>query len=63
MDILFQSIAGTDRVLAEEFDVTVDLLDSAYYKMLLNGKKNWHHKELYVFRDWTRKRNDVWQTQ
>lgn len=49
MDILFQSIAGTDRVLAEEFDVTVDLLDSAYYKMLLNGKKTGITKNFMYF--------------
>ena len=33
VEILFQSLAGTDRTLTEEFDVTVDLLDRAYRTM------------------------------
>lgn len=33
VEILFQSLAGTDRTLEEEFDVTVDYLDTAYETM------------------------------
>ncbi|KAH3757468.1 ethanolamine ammonia-lyase [Pelomyxa schiedti] len=49
LDILFQSIAGTDRVLSEEFDVTVDLLDSAYYTMLRNAKRTGITKNFMYF--------------
>ncbi|MCC3246255.1 ethanolamine ammonia-lyase [Methylocystis sp. WRRC1] len=34
VEIMFQSLAGTDRTLIEEFDCTVDLLDRAYRVML-----------------------------
>ncbi|MCW5626441.1 MAG: ethanolamine ammonia-lyase subunit EutB, partial [Burkholderiales bacterium] len=37
VEILFQSIAGTERTLTEEFDVTVDLLDRAYATMERKG--------------------------
>jgi len=37
VEILFQSLAGTDRTLTEEFDVTVDLLDRAYTTMAEKG--------------------------
>ena len=37
VEILFQSIAGTDRTNIEEFDVTVDLLDEAYRTMQARG--------------------------
>ncbi len=37
VDILFQSIAGTDRTLIDEFDVTVDYLDKAYHTMAEQG--------------------------
>ncbi len=37
VEILFQSLAGTDCTLTEEFDVTVDLLDQAYVAMGQRG--------------------------
>ena len=37
VEILFQSLAGTDRTLTEEFDVTVELLDRGYRTMLQRG--------------------------
>ncbi len=37
VEIMFQSLAGTDRTLIEEFDVTVDLLDHAYRTMAASG--------------------------
>jgi ethanolamine ammonia-lyase large subunit len=37
VEILFQSLAGTDRTLTEEFDVTVDLLDRACETMAERG--------------------------
>lgn len=37
VEILFQSLAGTDRTLTEEFDVTVDLLDRACVTMAERG--------------------------
>ncbi len=37
VEIMFQSLAGTDRTLTEEFDVTVDDLDAAYRLMLDKG--------------------------
>lgn len=37
VEIMFQSLAGTDRTLVEEFDVTVDLLDKAYRTMAERG--------------------------
>jgi ethanolamine ammonia-lyase large subunit len=37
VEIMFQSLAGTERTLTEEFDVTVDLLDSAYRLMAEKG--------------------------
>ncbi|OEU76456.1 MAG: ethanolamine ammonia-lyase [Desulfuromonadales bacterium C00003068] len=37
VEILFQSIAGTDTTLIDEFDVTVDYLDKAYYTMAEKG--------------------------
>jgi ethanolamine ammonia-lyase large subunit len=37
VEIMFQSLAGTDRTLIEEFDVTADLLDQAYQTMAKNG--------------------------
>jgi ethanolamine ammonia-lyase large subunit len=37
VEIMFQSLAGTDRTLIEEFDCTVDLLDSAYRLMAEKG--------------------------
>jgi ethanolamine ammonia-lyase large subunit len=37
VEIMFQSLAGTERTLTDEFDVTVELLDHAYNTMLTNG--------------------------
>ena len=37
VEIMFQSLAGTDRTLVEEFDVTVELLDHAYKAMSQKG--------------------------
>jgi ethanolamine ammonia-lyase large subunit len=37
VEIMFQSLAGTERTLTEEFDVTVELLDHAYYVMQSEG--------------------------
>ncbi|WP_434777425.1 ethanolamine ammonia-lyase subunit EutB [Neisseria sp. Ec49-e6-T10] len=50
VEIMFQSIAGTDATLIEEFDVTIDLLDQAYLTMKekgpLAGKaENWMYFE------------------
>ncbi|UYZ83303.1 ethanolamine ammonia-lyase subunit EutB [Entomomonas sp. E2T0] len=50
VEIMFQSIAGTEAVLTEEFDVTVDLLDKAYMTMKEKGPlkdiaKNWMYFE------------------
>lgn len=50
VEILFQSIAGTEAVLTEEFDVTVDLLDLAYCTMKEKGwlkdtAENWMYFE------------------
>lgn len=50
VEILFQSIAGTERTLTEEFDVTVQLLDQAYESMAQRGPlrevaENWMYFE------------------
>jgi ethanolamine ammonia-lyase large subunit len=37
VEIMFQSLAGTDRTLTEEFDVTIDDLDAAYRMMEEHG--------------------------
>jgi ethanolamine ammonia-lyase large subunit len=37
VEIMFQSLAGTERTLTEEFDVTVELLDEAYDAMTAAG--------------------------
>jgi len=37
VEILFQSFAGTERTLTEEFDVTVPFMDSAYMTMKERG--------------------------
>ncbi len=37
VEIMFQSLAGTDATLIEEFDVTIDLLDQAYLTMKAKG--------------------------
>ncbi len=37
VEIMFQSLAGTDRTLIEEFDVTVEVLDDAYRLMQRKG--------------------------
>jgi ethanolamine ammonia-lyase large subunit len=50
VEIMFQSLAGTDAVLTDEFDVTVDLLDHAYRTMAEKGPlkdlaENWMYFE------------------
>jgi ethanolamine ammonia-lyase large subunit len=37
VEILFQSFAGTEKTLTEEFDVTVDFMDDAYRTMARKG--------------------------
>ena len=37
VEVLFQSLAGTESTLTDEFDVTVELLDSAYNIMQTRG--------------------------
>jgi ethanolamine ammonia-lyase large subunit len=37
VEIMFQSLAGTERTLTDEFDVTVELLDQAYNTMKTSG--------------------------
>ena len=37
VEIMFQSLAGTESTLTDEFDVTVELLDHAYETMRING--------------------------
>lgn len=37
VEIMFQSLAGTERTLTDEFDVTVELLDHAYRVMAERG--------------------------
>ena len=37
VEVLFQSLAGTEATLTDEFDVTVDLLDNAYATMQQTG--------------------------
>tara|TARA_R110001583_G_scaffold19481_2_gene76174 strand:+ start:4067 stop:6277 length:2211 start_codon:yes stop_codon:yes gene_type:complete len=37
VEIMFQSLAGTERTLTDEFDVTVELLDQAYELMQNHG--------------------------
>ncbi len=38
VEIMFQSLAGTESALTKEFDVTVDLLDHAYRTMAERGR-------------------------
>lgn len=50
VEIMFQSLAGTDATLIEEFDVTIDLLDKAYLTMKEHGPlrdvaENWMYFE------------------
>ena len=37
VEVLFQSLAGTESTLTDEFDVTVELLDNAYVTMQTHG--------------------------
>ncbi len=37
VEIMFQSLAGTERTLTDEFDVTVELLDHAFHTMQTSG--------------------------
>lgn len=50
VEIMFQSLAGTDKTLTGEFDVTIDLLDQAYITMKEKGplagtSENWMYFE------------------
>lgn len=50
VEIMFQSLAGTERTLTEEFDVTIPLLDEAYQVMAERGPlkdvaENWMYFE------------------
>lgn len=37
VEILFQSLAGTERTNAQEFDITIDVLDRGYHTMAQRG--------------------------
>jgi ethanolamine ammonia-lyase large subunit len=50
VEIMFQSLAGTDATLTDEFDVTIELLDRAYVAMAERGPlrdvaENWMYFE------------------
>lgn len=49
VEIMFQSLAGTDRTLVEEFDVTVDVLDEAYRMMAHKGPLAGHARQFMYF--------------
>ncbi len=49
VEILFQSLAGTERTLGEEFDVTVELLDDGYHEMKTNSPLKDIGKNLMYF--------------
>ena len=49
VEIMFQSLAGTDRTLIEEFDVTVGVLDDAYRAMAANGPLGAAAKQFMYF--------------
>ena len=49
VEILFQSLAGTDNTLVSEFDVTVDLLDRSYRTMLEKGPLGRSAKQFMYF--------------
>jgi ethanolamine ammonia-lyase large subunit len=49
VEIMFQSLAGTDATLISEFDVTVDLLDRAYQTMRERGPLAKEAKQFMYF--------------
>lgn len=49
VEIMFQSLAGTDRTLTEEFDVTVEVLDEAYRLMAAKGPLGAHARQFMYF--------------
>lgn len=49
VEIMFQSVAGTERTLVEEFDCSVDLLDHAYAVMSQRGALGGDAKQFMYF--------------
>lgn len=49
VEIMFQSLAGTERTLTDEFDVTVELLDKAYNTMREQGPLAAEHAENMMY--------------
>lgn len=49
VEIMFQSLAGTDKTLVEEFDCTIDLLDHAYRTMAAGGPLTPDAKQFMYF--------------
>lgn len=49
VEILFQSLAGTERTNLTEFDITVALLDSAYEQMAERGALRSHAEQFTYF--------------
>ncbi len=49
VEILFQSLAGTERTLTEEFDCSVELLDNAYAIMSKTGALHPHARQFMYF--------------
>ena len=49
VEIIFQSLAGTEATLTEEFDVTIDVLDKAYALMRESGPLNDENPENVMY--------------
>jgi ethanolamine ammonia-lyase large subunit len=49
VEIMFQSLAGTERTLVEEFDCTADVLDDAYRLMAAQGPLKGTAKQFMYF--------------
>lgn len=49
VEIMFQSLAGTERTLTEEFDCDVELLDHAYAVMANKGALHPHARQFMYF--------------
>ena len=49
VEILFQSLAGTEQTLTSEFDVTIELLDHAYQTMATHGPLGPHARQFMYF--------------
>ncbi|MGJ0506808.1 MAG: ethanolamine ammonia-lyase subunit EutB [Methylocystis sp.] len=49
VEILFQSLAGTERTLTEEFDCSVELLDAGYVAMAARGALGSHARQFMYF--------------